>query len=137
MDKYISCDNNKLAPIFAKLKHIVTKRLVGRKIKPFVNLIFHGLLWKKKNFEPFPMEFLTPSKMVHLGEINKRIFEELNKIDLQTSMSFRAILNFFYINKETYINALHIKLKRPTIFLQRLCKNIRTNPFGIHVGNIW
>jgi hypothetical protein len=32
--------------------------------------------------EPFPMKFLTPSKRVHLGEINKRIFYELNKIDL-------------------------------------------------------
>jgi hypothetical protein len=93
---------------------------------------------KTKILEPFPMEFLTPSKRVHLGEINKRIFEELNKIDLQTtSMSFRALLKLFYIDKETYINALHVKLKRPTFFLQRLCKDIRTNPFGIHVGNIW
>jgi hypothetical protein len=39
------------------------------------------------------MESLTPSKRVHLGEINKRMFEELNKIDLQTtSMSFNTLL---------------------------------------------
>jgi hypothetical protein len=48
---------------------------------------------KTQNFEPFPMEFLTPSKMVHLGKINKIVFEELNKIDLQTtSMSFNTLL---------------------------------------------
>jgi hypothetical protein len=28
---------------------------------------------KTQIFEPFPMEFLTPSKKVHLGEINKII----------------------------------------------------------------
>jgi hypothetical protein len=37
---------------------------------------------KTQNLEPIPMEFLIPSKRVHLGEINKRIFKELNKIDL-------------------------------------------------------
>jgi hypothetical protein len=50
VDKYISYDNNKLAPIFVKLKHIVTKKLIRRKIKSFVNLIFHGLLWKNLKF---------------------------------------------------------------------------------------
>jgi hypothetical protein len=62
---------------------------------------------KTKFFESFPMESLTPSKRVHLGEMNKRIFEELNKIDLQTtSMSFKALLKLLSIDKETYINAL-------------------------------
>jgi len=46
-------------PIFVKLKHMVTKRVGGRNIKPFVNLIFHG---KKKNLESFPMESLTLQK---------------------------------------------------------------------------
>jgi hypothetical protein len=42
--KCISCDNNTdfptapmKNPIFMKLKEIIIKRLVGRKIKPFVN----------------------------------------------------------------------------------------------------
>jgi hypothetical protein len=57
--------------------------------------------------EPFPMESLTPSKRVHLSEINKRFFKELNKIDFQTtSMSFSALLKLLSIDKETYINAL-------------------------------
>jgi len=36
---------------------------------------------KTQILEPFPMESLTPSKNVHLGEINKTIFEKLSKID--------------------------------------------------------
>jgi hypothetical protein len=51
---------------------------------------------KKQILEPFPMESLTPSKSVNLGEINKRIFNELNKIDLQTTfMSFGGLKNYF------------------------------------------
>jgi hypothetical protein len=53
------------------------------------------------------MKFLTPSKRVHLGEINKRFFKELNKIDLQiTFMSFSVLLKLFSIDKNIYINAL-------------------------------
>jgi hypothetical protein len=62
---------------------------------------------KTQILEPFPMESLTPSRRVHLSEINKRFFEELNKIDLQTtSMSFSALLKLLSIDKKTYINAL-------------------------------
>jgi hypothetical protein len=53
------------------------------------------------------MKFLTPSKSVHLGEINKRFFKELNKIDLQiTFMSFSILLKLLSIDKNIYINAL-------------------------------
>jgi hypothetical protein len=53
------------------------------------------------------MESLTPSKRVHLGEINKIKLKKLIKIDLQTtSMSFNALLKLFSIDKKTYINAL-------------------------------
>jgi hypothetical protein len=62
---------------------------------------------KTQFLEPFPMESLTFSKNVHLGESNKRICEELNKIDLQTtSMSFSTILKLLSVDKKTYINAL-------------------------------
>ncbi len=53
------------------------------------------------------MKFLTPSKSVHLGEINKKKFKELNKIDLQiTFMSFNVLLKLLSIDKKIYINAL-------------------------------
>ncbi len=41
------------------------------------------------------------------------------------------------IDGKTYINALRVNFFKSTIFLQRLYKDIRTNPFGIHVGNLW
>jgi hypothetical protein len=37
---------------------------------------------KTQNLEPFPMESSTPSKNVHLSEINKKNCEEFNTIDL-------------------------------------------------------
>jgi len=62
---------------------------------------------KTQMLEPFSMESLTPSKRVHLGEINKKNFEKLNKIDIQTtSISFSALLKLFSIDKKTYINTL-------------------------------
>ncbi len=69
-------------------------------------------------------------------KLTKEFFGELNKIDLQTtSMSFCTI--FSSMDEETYITAIQVIFLKLTFFLQRLCKNIRTNPFGIHVGNIW
>jgi hypothetical protein len=84
------------------------------------------------------MECLTPSKRVHLGEINKKRFNECNKIDLQTTfISFSTWLKLLSINKKTYINALWVNFNKPIIFLQKLCKDIQTNAFGIHIGNLW
>jgi hypothetical protein len=55
---------------------------------------------KTQFLEPFPKESLTLSKKVHLGEINKKIYKELNKIDLQTtSMSIITLLKLFSIEK--------------------------------------
>ncbi len=93
---------------------------------------------KTKILESFPMESLTLSKRIYLDEMNQKNFEELNKIDLQTiSMSFNTLSNLLSIDKKTYINALRVKFKKPTIFLQNFCKDIWTNPFSIHVGNLW
>jgi hypothetical protein len=39
-------------------------------------------------------------------------------------MSFSTLLKLFFIDKETYTNALEVKFKKPTVFLQRLCKDI-------------
>jgi len=139
VDKYISCDINKLAPNLREVQTHCHKKTCRKKNQAICQFNFPWPpIEKTQILEPFLMESLTPSKRVHLSEINKRIFEELNKIDLQTtSMSFSALLKLFSINKETYIHALQVNLIKPTIFLQRLCKDIRTNPFGIHVGNLW
>ncbi len=60
------------------------------------------------------------------------------KINLQTTfISFSTGLKLFSINKKTYINALQVNFNKPIILLQKLCKDIQTNPFGIHVGNLW
>jgi hypothetical protein len=64
---------------------------------------------KNTNSWTIPNGIFNPFKKVHLGEINKRIFKELNKIDLQTTfMSFSALLKLLSINKNTYINALRV-----------------------------
>ncbi len=51
-------------------------------------------------------------------------------------MPFTTFLKSISIDKDTYIDVLKVKLKKPTIFLQRSCK-VQTNSFGIHVGNLW
>jgi hypothetical protein len=57
---------------------------------------------------------------------------------LQTPyMFFITLLKFILVNKKMYINALKMKLRKHKIILQRLCKNIHINPFGIHVGKFW
>jgi hypothetical protein len=60
--------------------------------------------------EPFIMETLI-FQTNHLLEINL-IFYELNIIKLETnSMSFNTLLVLSFINNETYINTLKVKLK--------------------------
>jgi hypothetical protein len=72
------------------------------------------------------------------SEIHKNIFDELNKyMSTNTIYVFITLLKFILVDNEMYINALNIKLKKPKIILQRLCKNIHINPFGIHVGKFW
>ncbi len=111
MDKYISCDNNKLAPNFCEAQTHCHKKTCRKKNQAICQF---NSPWppmeKTQILEPFPMESLTPSKRVHLGEINKTIFEEFNKINLQTtSISFNTLLKLLSINKKTYINALQVK----------------------------
>jgi hypothetical protein len=92
VDKYISCDNNKLAPNLHEPQTHHHKKTSTKKNQAICQFIFSWLPMEKTQIlEPFPMVSLTPSKRVNLSEINKRIFNELNKIDLQTiSMSFGA-----------------------------------------------
>jgi hypothetical protein len=78
--KYTLYDNNKLALNFREVqtrRHKKTCRKKNQAICPF------NFPWppmeKSQIFKPFPMECLTPSKRVHLGEINKKQFDEYNK----------------------------------------------------------
>jgi len=76
-------DNNKLAPNLREAQTRHHKKTCRKKNEAIYRFHFPWLPMEKTQFlEPFPMEFLTLSKKVHLGEINKRICKELNKIDL-------------------------------------------------------
>jgi hypothetical protein len=102
-----------------KFKHIITKKTCRKKNQV---IFLFNFPWppieKTQILEPIPMESLTPSKRVHLGEINKRIFKELNKIALQTTfMSFSALLKFLSTNKKTYINVLQVNFLNQFFFI--------------------
>jgi hypothetical protein len=80
VDKYISCDNNKLAPNLHEAQTHHHKKTCRKKNQAICQSNFPWLPMEKTQFlEAFPMESLTPSKRVNVGEINKRIFNELNK----------------------------------------------------------
>jgi hypothetical protein len=52
-------------------------------------------------------------------------------------MFFNEFLNKLNVDFPTYINSLRNSLKRPTLFLKRNVKNVRTNDFGIKTGPFW
>ncbi len=123
-----------------RLHDIITKKLVERKIKLFIVSIFHPPLMEEiQILEPIPLGNLSPLKKTYINEINNKFFDELNQMDLHTTptMPFITLLESISIHKDTNINALKVKLKKPTIFLQRSCKDIQTNSFGIHARNLW
>ncbi len=75
MDKYISCDNNKLAPNFHGAQTHHHKKICRKKNQAVCQFNFPWPPMEKiQILEPFLIEYLIPSKRVHLGEINKRIF---------------------------------------------------------------
>jgi len=85
---------------------------------------------KTQSLEPFTMETLILQKK-KLHEI-KFFFYELNIIKVQiASVSFNTLLELISKNKETYIKCIKSEIETSTIFLQRLCKDICTNPFEI------
>jgi hypothetical protein len=57
--------------------------------------------------EPIPLGKLSPLGKTHLNEINNNFFDELNKMELQTTpfMPFTTFLESIFIDKDTYINA--------------------------------
>jgi hypothetical protein len=86
VDKYISYHNNKLVPNFCEVQTHRHKKTCRKRNQAICQFNFPWPPMEKPQiFETFRMEFLTPSKRVHLGEINKNNFNECNKIDLQTT----------------------------------------------------
>jgi hypothetical protein len=76
LNKHISCDNNKLAPNLCEVQTHCHKKICRKKNQAICGFNFRWPPMEKTQIlEPFPTESLTPSKRVHLGEINKRIFE--------------------------------------------------------------
>jgi len=73
---------------------IAKKKLVERKIKLFVISIFHGHYGRRKIIEPIPLGNLFLLEKTHLSEINNKCFDDLNILNLQTTltMSFATLL---------------------------------------------
>ncbi len=65
-----------------------------------------------KILEPTSLENLLPLEKTHLNEINNNFFDELNKMNLQTTptMPFITFLESISIDKDIYVNALKVKL---------------------------
>ena len=80
------------------------------------------------------ISFLGKTRM---NNINTQVFNALNNMDIVTIIYCSTFLYSLSIDKQTCIDSLRIKFKKPTIFLKRACRNVCTNPFGIHAGNIW
>ena len=51
-----------------------------------------------------------------LNNINTQIFNALNNMDIETTMSFSTFLYSLSIDKQTYIDSLRIKLKNQLFF---------------------
>ena len=137
INKYISYDSHILTPNFCKAQIHFHKKTCRKK---------NQIICRFNNPWP-PMEetrILNPlSKLISfidktcLTNINTQVFNSLNNMCIETTMSFLTFLYSLSINKQTYIDLLRIKFKKSIIFLQRAYRDIRTNPFGIHAGNIW
>jgi hypothetical protein len=62
--------------------------------------------------EPILLGNLSHLEKTYLNEINNIFFDELNKVDLQTTltMSFTTFLESISVNNDTYIIALKVKI---------------------------
>jgi len=85
-----------------RFNDIVTKKLVERKIKLFVVLIFHSPYGRNTNYWTNIAWKFIPFGKDCLNEINNIFFDDLKKIDLQTTltMSFTTFLESISIDNE-------------------------------------
>jgi hypothetical protein len=73
---------------------------------------------ERKILEPIPLGNLFLLEKTHLSEINNNFFDDLNILNLQTTltMSFATFLESNSIGKDMCINVLKGKLKKETFF---------------------
>jgi hypothetical protein len=71
---------------------------------------------ERKILEPIPLGNLFLLEKTHLSEINNKFFDDLNILNLQTTltMSFATFLESNSIGKDMCINVLKWKLKKET-----------------------
>jgi hypothetical protein len=71
---------------------------------------------ERKILEPIPLGNLFLLEKTHLSEINNNFFDDLNILNLQTTltMSFATFLESNSIGKDMCINVLKWKLKKET-----------------------
>jgi hypothetical protein len=73
---------------------------------------------ERKILEPIPLGNLFLLEKTHLSEINNNFFDDLNILNLQTTltMSFATFLESNSIAKDMCINVIKGKLKKETFF---------------------
>ncbi len=108
----MTCDSEKLTPNFCEAQRYHHKKTCRKKNQVICHFNFPWTpMEEKKIIEPVPLGNLSPLEKTRLNEINNNFFDELNKMDLQTTLtiSFITLLDSISIDKDTNINALKVK----------------------------
>jgi hypothetical protein len=95
------------------LKNIIIKKTCKKKNQTICCFNFPSpIMEETKILEPTSLEYLFHLEKTCLNEINNKFFDELNKMDLQTTptMPFTTFLESISICKDMYVNALKVKL---------------------------
>jgi hypothetical protein len=71
--------------------------------------------------------YITSSKIKKLSNVTDRIFETLNNMEMGVNISFENFLLILNLDLSTYIDSLCNKLTKPSLFLKREVKGIKTN----------
>jgi len=85
VDKYITCDNEKLTPNFCEAQQYHHKKTCRKKNQVICHFNFPwSPMEETQIIEPIPLGNLSPLEKTCLNEINYKFFDELNKMELQT-----------------------------------------------------
>jgi hypothetical protein len=71
--------------------------------------------------------YITSSKIKKLSNVTNRIFETLKNMEMGVNISFENFLLILNLDLSTYIDSLCNKLTKPSLFLKREVKGIKTN----------